>query len=300
MNRMYRGFIFVVLYLTLGLLRVDRSSTISLKRAGVILSLLIFSIFFPCISGFTQVPDKSALTTDAALSISNGFFDVFVEDMQGKGVGLFTVRTGKQHPATQKTGSPLNVLFGGAEGRPGTSFMTVRSYTTQTDYVQSVSGEKSSAFSVHSFNSFGLMTGSKIIKVGDVPVGESVKVTYLLPGPPITPDALEIVQELIVVGTTLSDSFVHVTTTITNKGTSPVALGIRYLWDLQMGEDDGPTIQPLNPDGLIFGREVSFLHPAFEKYAVRNNNASSSPLFDLLGTVTGPKIFPDFPTFPTL
>lgn len=52
------------------------------------------------------------------------------------------------------------------------------------------------------------------------------------------PDALTIVQDVNVHGTTFETSTVEVTTTITNNAGAPVALGLRYLWDTQIGIDD--------------------------------------------------------------
>ncbi len=263
---------------------------------------IIFSILLFAIPAFAQTPNKSALTSEATLSISNRIYDVFVQDLKGKGVGLLTVRTGENHPATIKAGHPHNLLFGGVKGRPGTSFMTVRSYTTATDYVQTLSGEVQSTFTVQSLDEFGTVIGSEIVTAGDMPVGERVKITYLLPGPPVTPDALEIIHEIVVIGKTLTDTYAHVHTTIKNKDDSSVSLGVRYLWDIQMGPDDGPTVQPLDPDGSALVKEVTFSYPQFDSYTVYDNdfNDSGLPLFNLSAAVNRPQASPNSPTPPTL
>src|SRR5262245_57557794 len=64
----------------------------------------------------------------------NGFYQVAVEAAPaGVGIGAYTVTTGAMHPVVGSLGMQ-NILFGG--GSPGTSFTTIRSYTSGTDYVQ--------------------------------------------------------------------------------------------------------------------------------------------------------------------
>jgi hypothetical protein len=71
-------------------------------------------------------------------SAGNDYYRVSVEDRTGKdGVGVFTIGTGPAHPE----GDGQEILF--AEDAPGdaaTSYITVRSYTTGTDYVQTRRG----------------------------------------------------------------------------------------------------------------------------------------------------------------
>ena len=81
-------------------------------------------------------------------------------------MGLYTITTGPSHPA----GPGLNVLYG--NGSPGTSFNTIRSFTTGTDYFQGT-GTKSSANRTIAFDAFGTTA----------PLGTTgVRTTYILPG----------------------------------------------------------------------------------------------------------------------
>ena len=221
---------------------------------------------------------------EGTVSGGNSIYSVHVQDIAGLGVGLYTATTGAGHPS----GSGLNVLFGG--GAPGTTFNTIRSYTTGTDYVQD--GFKSSVNAVVLLGPFGSVT----------PIGATgFRTTYVLPGPPVTPDALTIISDVNVNGTTFADSTVEVTTTVMNNGASPVDIGIRYHWDFQIGSDDGPTFQEISPNGAVRILESEFLAPVFDSYRIEDNDTNASPpTFNVLGTVTGPPTVVPTPTAPDL
>lgn len=186
------------------------------------------------------------------LTAGNGFYNVDVNSENGQ----YTVTTGPSHPL----GEGLNVLFGG--GSPGTSFDTVRSYTSHTDY-----DLRSAPSSTVPLGSTGFQT------------------TYTISGK----DNLTVVQTVRVDGVKFEDSHVEVTTIVTNNGGAPVRIGVRYLWDYQINEDDGPTFQQNNPNGPVLLTEQDFPSPSFEYYTIEDNDVSPSPpTFDVLGTVTGP------------
>lgn len=206
-------------------------------------------------------------------SAGNDYYAVYVDD---DAVGKYTVTTGPLHP----DGNAVNVLYG--EGLPGTSINTIHSYTTGTDYVQ---GEPA-------LDSNGSVT----------PLGTTgFRTTYILPGPPATPDTLTIVQDVDVHGTTAANSSVEVTTTVTNNGMAAVSIGIRYLWDYAIGTDDGPTFQALGPDGAVLLSEAEFLPPTFSAYKIVDNGANPNPpTVTVAGTATGPGSITPTPTPPDL
>lgn len=187
------------------------------------------------------------------LNGGNGIYRVFIDNEDGQ----YTVATGPLHPL----GEGLNVLFG--DGDPGTSFDSIHSYTSGANYVlPNVATQTTEALGSTGF-----------------------RTTYTITGL----DALTVVQEVQVFGSTFDDSRVEVTTVVTNNGGSPVRLGIRYLWDYQIGEDDGPTFQANEPNGPVLLSEETFLSPNFDHYTIEDNDSNpSSPTFDVLGTVTGP------------
>ncbi|MBS4015596.1 MAG: hypothetical protein KGZ86_04075 [Candidatus Latescibacteria bacterium] len=69
------------------------------------------------------------------LTVTNNYYDLIVENVaNNNGIGTFTVRTGTSHPATISMGSKQNVLYGGAYGNPWSTYLTVKSYTSNTNY----------------------------------------------------------------------------------------------------------------------------------------------------------------------
>ena len=222
----------------------------------------------------------------------NSFYQVFVGSAVS-GIGQYTVMTGPSHPVTISTGSPKNVLYG--NGTPETSYNTIHSYTTGTDYVANVDATAGG-------NLFVLdpsVPGVTAVVTGLGTTG--FRTTYTLSGPPNTPDAMTIVQDVNVHGTTFENSTVEVTTTVTNTGSASLSIGIRYLWDVQIGEDDGPTFQQLSPEASVLLTEKSFPSPTFGFYKIQDNNGNATtPLFSVFGTVNGPSTITPAPTVPDL
>jgi hypothetical protein len=190
------------------------------------------------------------------LRAGNGIYTVDVDDATSQ----YTVTTGPSHPL----GEGLNVLFG--DGTPDTSFDSLRSYTSGTDY-----------------KLFEIPTKST------VPLGTTgFQTTYTL-SEPEEPDDLSVVRTVRADGSGFADSRVEVTTVVTNTGTEPERIGERYLWDYQIDEDNGPTFQQDEPVGPVLLTEQAFPSPAFGYYTIEDNDVSPAPpTFDVLGTVTGP------------
>jgi hypothetical protein len=198
----------------------------------------------------------SAPARAETLTAGNGIYNVDVSSEDGE----YTVTTGASHPL----GEGLNVLFGG--GSPGTSFDSIRSYTSGTDY-----------------------TLPSISTQSTVPLGSNgFQTTYTL-SKPTQEDDLAVVQTVRADGSTFVDSHVEVTTVVTNTGAAPVQIGLRYLWDYQINEDDGPIFQADEPNGPVLLTEQDFPAPAFDHYTIEDNDVSPAPpTFDVLGTVDGP------------
>lgn len=122
------------------------------------------------------------------LEAGNTMYRVFVEDMPGAGVGNYTATTGPNHPA----GNGRELLYGEGSGVPFSSYNTFRSYTTNTDYTVNSTSISQPPFTKVNIDSFGTIS----------PIGTSgVRTTYVLPGSPLTPDALTIIQDVNVIGT---------------------------------------------------------------------------------------------------
>jgi len=209
------------------------------------------------------------------IQAGNTIYRVFVQDIPGEAVGDYTATTGPNHPL----GSGRNLLFG--SGSPGTSFNTFRSYTTMTDYTVDDFATSAPPFTKVNIRQFG----------ATFPLGTSgARTIYVLPGPPATPDALTIVQDVNVIGTAFEDSYIEVKVKITNNSKADTKIGIRYLWDTLIGEDDGPTFQTLNPIGPLRTKETEYDQPEFEAFQVADNDSNPNPpTYIVFGTVRGPE-----------
>lgn len=216
-----------------------------------------------------------------AICQGNNIYVVCVDSTND--VGRYTARTGPAHPVPGR-----NVLYEGEQSDPNTSFSSYRSFTSGTTYTQGLVGD---GIDLSEFAT-------------TAPIGTTgIRTTYS-----ITEDAnleivdnLEIVQDVNVNGTTYEDSNIEVTTTITNRSSSEVRVGIRYLWDYQIGADDGPTFQKRSPNEPRRIGEADFVPPGFGFYAMEDNdfNDPTSPLYTVLATANGPSWVVPAPTPPT-
>lgn len=86
------------------------------------------------------------------------------------------------------------------------------------------------------------------------------------------------------------NSYIEVRVGITNNGPVDTTIGMRYLWDTIIGEDDGPTFQTVNPTGPVLTNETEFTQPEFEAYQIVDNDENPNPpTYIVYGTVTGPE-----------
>lgn len=202
------------------------------RRLGLSFRVIPLLIFFTGVcppSQATQKPLSPPSPTSRIVSAGNGYYTVSVQANPGDGVGMFTVTTGPENP----DGSGRSILYG--DGVPGSSFTTVRSYTSNTDYVQGQASSKTDSAAVVSFDAYG-----SVAAIGT----NDIRTVYTLPGSGPAPDAMTIVQDVIVEGATYANSSVIVQTTITNNGSASVDVGVRYLWDYDLGDNDAPTLGP--------------------------------------------------------
>jgi HYR domain len=209
------------------------------------------------------------LEPDASIEVGNTIYRVLV-NTTAPAVGKYTAVTGQNHPA----GPGRQVLFGTT---PGTSFNSIRSFTSGKTYVQ---GETlQGAVNLDAYAQPSTTTAN------------SVENRWVLPGDATAPDKLEITQTITVVGSTIGDSMILIQTTVKNNGAAPVSIGIRYLWDYQINFDDGPTFQEQSPNGLVRLNEAEFTLPAFATYKMTNNEGT--PVFNILGSAASGGTQPD-------
>ena len=247
----------------------------------------------------------AAAAAATASTGGNDFYRVTIENTPGGvGIGVYTVTTGSAHPVTGALG-PQNVLFGG--GIPGTSYTTIRSFTSGTDYTQRTGLALLPGAPPTLLLEAFVAPGEEAVPIGDPNSPSGFITTYrLAPGSPAA-DALTVVQSCSAVGGTFNTSAVKIETAITNEGGAPVSIGLRYLWDFQIGPgDDGPVFREIGPDGAFRVLEWDVAAPLFDSYEIQDNNDagvcfaggnSPFPFFDVRGSVLGPAALA--PTPPT-
>ncbi|MBI1748195.1 MAG: hypothetical protein HYR55_16655 [Acidobacteria bacterium] len=208
---------------------------------------------------YRQVPSPGTGGT-----ATNGIYVIFVGPD-----GRYTARTGPTHPVP----GGRNLLYGGKDGDPFTTYNTIRSWTSNTTYTQ---GGLAATVNLGPFVTYNRVEGT------------GVRTVYELPGAPQTRDKMDIEQLVRINGTTFNNTTIEVTTKITNTGTALLAVGGRYFWDFQIGQDDGPTFQEIGPDAPVRVRESNFDFPTFTAYRIVNNDFGP-PLYAVFGTVNGPQ-----------
>jgi hypothetical protein len=215
----------------------------------------------------------------AVVTATNGIYTLAVEDdaASGDGIGTFTVGTGAAHPFPGN-----NILFNYSD--PWSTYLTVRSYTSGTDYVSTASSPTTS-FTLANLDNFSPVVSA----IGST----GYTTTWTVTGN----DNLTIVQTTNIEGTGLNDSKVRVTTMVTNNGTGPVQIGIRYEWDWQIAVNDNSYIKRHNPTDPAFSNTFfEEVPPTFEYY--EETDDLTTPTFSIFGTANGPASLSPAPTPP--
>jgi protein-arginine kinase activator protein McsA len=249
----------------------------SIRGGSRVTTLVALALLCSGIHVAGQSPDPPP---PGVLCAGNGIYVVCVDVGGGfaSQVGRYTVRTGPDHPVPNR-----NILYGGEASAPGTSFNSIRSFTSGTTYVQGTTIDGATGL-----NTFAPVT----VALGPTALRTIWQV--------IGVDNLQIVQDLRVNGSTYTDANIEVTTTITNLDASNKKLGIRYLWDYQIGNDDGLTFQAKRPDRPVLIGEAQFSPIDFDYYASEDNELNGgSPLYTILGSALGPAGVIPAPTVPT-
>ncbi len=213
--------------------------------------------------------------------IDNGIYSVSVQGAIGPyGEGTYTVATSSGHPVPVK-----NVLYGGVDHDPGSTYLTVRVYETGKEYVSTTSRPAPSpGYTVVALDDCSPVTTQS---------GNRIYTTWT------TEEGLLITQIIAVEGSTLADSRVRATTCIANNNdTSNLSIGVRYVWDLMVGDEDGSWFAERHPNGDWIDTECEWVSPTFERYAATNDPNSS--IFSVLGTSAGPGALVPPPTPPDM
>jgi hypothetical protein len=207
---------------------------------------------------------------------SNGVYDVFVD-----GTGEYTARTGPLHPTPG-----LNVFYDGSFGAPGTTWNSVRSYDSSTEYVLFDTfffpPTASAGFNCDDINNFAPTT----TLIGTTGVRTRWRIQNGV-------DDLTVVQEVNAEGVAFADSVVRVTLCLTNNRSVTARTGIRFQWDWEIAGNDGPWIglrPPYPPAEPFIGTERLLVPGAIDFYDVSDSEWPSiiPSTYRVGGTVTGP------------
>ena len=242
----------------------------------------------------------------------NDFYEIFIEDTTvGAGIGLYSIRTDSLHPITLSppfNGARQDILAGGSIDKAGTSYLTVRSYNSNRDYVQTEFAASEPGFTTVWLDTTFISEEFDIPPPGIVePIGATgFRVTYSIPGlarldtNEVIIDNLEITQLVNVHGRNFDDSWVEVTTVVKNLGAAEARVGIRYLWDLKVAGDDGPILM-LKPSGSLGRNEKSVSDFNFEFFVAEANdnlNEITPPAYNVYGSVLTPAVLVPEPRRP--
>jgi hypothetical protein len=104
-----------------------------------------------------------------------------------------------------------------------------------------------------------------------------------------------VVEDVVINGTTLSDTNVRQTVTVTNTSAASRQFGLRYHWDWEIAGNDGSFFRTRNPDSAFTGTPTTFVNPTFPIY--EEVDRIVSPTFSVFATVTGGTLNPA-PTTP--
>lgn len=171
--------------------------------------------------------------------VSNGFLAAKVDDP----TGVYTFGVGSCAAVGDVANHILYPL--------GTSFATVADSTTGVDYTEGGDGGGLS---------LGMPTHSGV-------VGGSIITVF-----PPTADGLVVTQNITVTGSTYSNSAVLMNVKVVNTNANPQEVGVRYLWDAQVGGYDGTWLQEYDgaaPEAMAGYERVFSPPPAnFTSYAM--------------------------------
>lgn len=191
------------------------------------------------------------------------FYDVYLSC----DTGAFTARTGANHSVTALAGGPQNVIFGGANGGPGTSDISWRFHDQGLTLTNPGGG------------------GACIFDPPDTAVEpNSIGIEQEWTTSPAAGITCTLRQEIVAFGTTEADSGVRLTLATSNSSASfgDVNVGVRWQIDYQNAGDDGPLFATVICDPPSIDRQWNLEHELAANevrdfYRIQNNDGP--PIF---------------------
>lgn len=205
-----------------------------------------------------------ASSASATTIITNGIYNVYVDDT-GEDIGTYSVSTGDNNPQPNE-----NVLYEGADAQ--TSYLTVRDSTNP----QNIIDYTSKNFNPNPPGQQNLDDYNPVVTQMSPTM---VNVTWNVD----SGIRFNLTQIISLTGTTVDDSRVNVFTFIRNLDQVSGVYSIRYLWDVEISDNDGPEIATQSPDGPWLTNEQTWTAPTFNSWKATDN--PTDPTLTLWGSV---------------
>jgi len=199
---------------------------------------------------------------------------VQIENSTTSDLGDFTVRTGASHPQPNR-----DVLF-----PIGTSYFTLRDSTSQEVWVNNSGG--SGGLGAFTFHNMNVAPGAPGVVTALGTTG--FRTTWTLPN-------WTVVQDVVINGSTLADTNVRQSVSVTNTSGVSRQYGVRIMWDWEIAGNDASLFRQRNPDSAFTSTFATFNNPGFQLFEEVDN--PTTPTFSVFGTVTGGPLSPA-PTTP--
>ena len=159
-------------------------------------------------------------------TFSNGVYEVHVADGTDFSIGSWNAFTGPAHP----TGADNDLLFSESGG-----------FTSQSTNFSSLRVFDPAGNRDYTFGDRGAVDMDPLL-VSSGPSSFGAVGNSMTWG--ISAEALTVTQDLVITGTTFSDSAIYHTVEVSNDGANPISIGWRNLYDWQVDDpttDDGPN-----------------------------------------------------------
>jgi hypothetical protein len=230
--------------------------------ASLFAALLALAASSGVLAQSKPIPNASSNAIgNATRTATNNILTVRLEDT----TGAFTVVTGASHPTPGAT-----VLFGCC-----TSNLTFRDATASIMFTNGSLNPGLAGYTAQNISA----TPPVVTNLGT----NGFQVVWTIPNWTIT----EVVS---IAGSTLADTNVRQSVTITNTSAGARTYGLRYLWDWQINGNDASFFRTRNPDGAYTNVFTTFTNPAFPIYEEADN--PTTPTFSVFGSVGGGSLSP--------
>ena len=235
--------------------------------ASLFTSLWLACLLISPVHAAVKAPIGAAVDPAALVNVTNGILVLEIENANTGFLGEWTVRTGASHPNPGQL-----VLF-----PVGTSYITFRDATALIMYANT-SGA-AAGLAGYTFQNMSTAPGAGVV----TNLANGYRTVWTIPSWTIT-------QDVTINGTTLSNTNVQQTVTVTNTSGAPRLYGLRFMWDWDIAGNDASFFRTRNPDGAFTSTFATFPSPAFQLFEEVNN--LTTPLFSVFGTVTGGPLVP--------